>query len=270
MADEEELRGGNVSVEVVRVGQTVRRPAGPWTPTVHAVLRHLEAAGFDGAPRVLGLDERGREVIEFLEGVVPWPEKHRSLLGSDDAVRRVGLLLRTFHDAIAGFDPGPEAVWRYPEMAADATAYVDHRGLIVCHNDPTAWNLVVGPDRWAFIDWDAAGIRPPIWDVAYCAIGIVPIDPNTAQAGWHATVPVTARLRALADGYGLDAADLRRLPEVIVARIRSSYEHMRRRALAGLAPWDALWRNRHGEAWAARLTFAEARAPLWATDLAAG
>jgi hypothetical protein len=45
------LDGGNMSSGVVRVGDTVRRPAGPWTPTVHALLGHLHAAGFRGAPR---------------------------------------------------------------------------------------------------------------------------------------------------------------------------------------------------------------------------
>src|SRR5262249_49783642 len=41
---------------------TVRRPAGPWTPAVHALLTHLHAAGFHGAPRPLGIDEHGREI----------------------------------------------------------------------------------------------------------------------------------------------------------------------------------------------------------------
>ena len=40
------LAGGNMSAGVVRVGDTVRRPAGPWTPAVHALLTHLHEAGF--------------------------------------------------------------------------------------------------------------------------------------------------------------------------------------------------------------------------------
>src|SRR5437879_2964164 len=54
---EERLPGGNLSPRVVRVGATMRRPVGPWTPAVHALLNHLHAVGFDGAPRVLGLDD---------------------------------------------------------------------------------------------------------------------------------------------------------------------------------------------------------------------
>jgi hypothetical protein len=54
------LGGGNMSSGVVRVGDTVRRPAGPWTPAVHALLAHLHAVGFHGAPAPLGIDQQGR------------------------------------------------------------------------------------------------------------------------------------------------------------------------------------------------------------------
>jgi Ser/Thr protein kinase RdoA (MazF antagonist) len=235
---------------------------------VHALLRHLEAAGFDGAPRVFGRDEGGREILEFLDGAVPWPGAHYGLLGQEGAVRRVGQLLRSFHDAVSAFRPDDDAVWRFPEMQADALPFVDRRGLIVCHNDPAAWNLVIGPQRWAFIDWDAAGPRPPIWDVAYCAAGIVPISPTAAHLGWTKPVPVVPRLRALAGGYGLDREELARLPEIIVARIRSSYSHLQRRAEAGIPPWDELWRHGHGQTWAGMLHFAETHAARWSAELA--
>lgn len=71
-ADEPEiaLPGGDVTEGVVRVGRTVRRPVGAHSPLVHALLRHLEAAGFHGAPRFLGIDAAGREVLTFVEGEV--------------------------------------------------------------------------------------------------------------------------------------------------------------------------------------------------------
>jgi Phosphotransferase enzyme family len=253
---EHPLSGGNLSEAVVRIGQTVRRPTGLWTPAVHRLLRHLEARGFGGAPRVRGIDDDGREILEFVAGQVPWPGPHRTLLGSTDAVSRVGRLLRRFHDAVATFDPGTDAVWRFPEMAADAEPFTDERGLIVCHNDPAPWNLVVGTDRWAFIDWDTAGPRPPIWDVAYCAVGVVPIGDAT-HAGWDEPPPVARRFRALADGYDLSMTDRARLADAITARLRSSYEHLRRRADSGIAPWTEMWRTGHGDAWAAMLATAE-------------
>src|ERR1700753_2437604 len=95
------LHGGNMSGPVVRVGDTVRRPAGPWTPAVHALLAHLHDAGFEGAPRPLGLDSSGREVLTFIPGTVAWPDGFH-LLDDDRALRRAARLIREFHDAVAG------------------------------------------------------------------------------------------------------------------------------------------------------------------------
>jgi hypothetical protein len=74
---EEQLDGGNTS-GAVRAGDTVRRTAGPSTPTVHSLLAHLAAKGFTGAPRAVGFDEQDREVLTFLKGETtekrkPWP-----------------------------------------------------------------------------------------------------------------------------------------------------------------------------------------------------
>ncbi|MBN8880879.1 MAG: aminoglycoside phosphotransferase family protein, partial [Salana multivorans] len=70
------LPGGDVTDGVVRVGDTVRRPIGDHSALVHRVLRHLEDAGFAGAPRLLGVDDRQREILTFVDGEVagrPWP-----------------------------------------------------------------------------------------------------------------------------------------------------------------------------------------------------
>src|SRR4051812_45159511 len=166
--DEEVLSGGNLS-HVVRVGDTVRRPTGPWTPTIHSLLRHLDS--FDGAPRVLGIDEHGREILEHVPGPMAWPDL--GPLATDDGLARAAGLLRRFHDAVADFVPPPDAVWQLADMTADAEPYLGGEAPIVCHNDCAAWNLVMGDGRWAFIDWDVAGPRPRLWDVAYAIRGMV-------------------------------------------------------------------------------------------------
>lgn len=68
--NEEILTGGNVAAEVVRIGSTVRKPALAHTAGVEAVLEHLAAKHFDGAPRTLGLDDRGRHVLEYIPGTL--------------------------------------------------------------------------------------------------------------------------------------------------------------------------------------------------------
>jgi hypothetical protein len=102
--DEIPLVGGRSTAGVVRVGDTVRRPAGPWSGTVQRFLAHLKRNGFDGAPAPLGFDEQGREVLEFIRGdvlgtpqeadeplvIVPYPDEWRS----DDALVAAGRLIR--------------------------------------------------------------------------------------------------------------------------------------------------------------------------------
>src|SRR5258708_37848197 len=65
---EEVLAGGNVAAVVVRVGATVRKPAGQQTPAVEALLSHLRATGCTAAPRTLGRDEHGRQALEYVPG----------------------------------------------------------------------------------------------------------------------------------------------------------------------------------------------------------
>ena len=240
--DEEVLSGGNLS-HVVRIGDTVRRPTGPWTPTVHALLRHLD--GFDGAPRVLGIDEQGREILEHVPGAMAWPVL--GALATDDGLARAADLLRRYHEAVADFVVPDDAVWQFPDMAPDCEPFIGGEGTIVCHNDCAAWNLVMGDDRWAFIDWDVAGPRPRIWDVAYAVRGMVLVDRES---------DITRRVAVFSDAYGLDAVDRRRLPEVVAARIESSIGLMRRHGEAGEEPWATMWAGDHRTAWEDTLRFA--------------
>src|SRR5579859_7679207 len=61
-----------------------------WTPTVHALLRHLETVGFDGAPRVVGsrFDPAGRETLTFIQGDFidpdPWTIEGATSVGTWD------------------------------------------------------------------------------------------------------------------------------------------------------------------------------------------
>jgi hypothetical protein len=70
-AGETGLTGGRLTPGVVQVGDTARRPTSPPFAFVHELLRHLEWAGFTAAPRFLGIDRRGREILSYLDGQVP-------------------------------------------------------------------------------------------------------------------------------------------------------------------------------------------------------
>ncbi|HWC82590.1 MAG TPA: phosphotransferase [Pseudonocardiaceae bacterium] len=256
MPDEVEvpLAGGNASAGVVRVGDTVRRPSGPWTPAVHALLGHLRSVGFRGAPRVLGIDERGREVLEFVPGLVVWPE-HVELMEADDLLVRVGRLIRELHDAVSGFRPPADARWQVV-VPSDGDE-------IVAHHDLAPWNLVVDGERCTFIDWDTLAPGTRLGDLAYAAHGFVPLsaDPRWPRAD------AGRRLRVLVDAYGLDEGQRRRLVPLLAQRTRAMHDFLAEQAAAGTLPWARLWREGHGAVWLADTDFIEQRTDTWTRAL---
>jgi hypothetical protein len=118
--DEETLTGGGLN-EVVRVGGTVRRPTGPWTPRVHELLRHLAAQGFDSAPLVHGVDERGREVLSSLPGEVGHPPLPQHLR-RDNTLIAVAELVRRLHDCSVGLTHRRDG-WQFE--AAEPVGVID-------------------------------------------------------------------------------------------------------------------------------------------------
>ena len=107
------LLGGDVTEGIVRVGGTVRRPMGRNAAFVHALLNHLEAVGFDGAPRYLGVDAAGREVLTYIEGEVAG-RPHPAWIADEGRLASIGRLLRRYDDATAGFTAPAEATFEPP------------------------------------------------------------------------------------------------------------------------------------------------------------
>ena len=190
-ATELPLDGGNVNT-VVRVGDTVRRSAGPWTPTVHALLRHVRAAGVTCLPEPAGIDEQGREVLSWLRGEVGgWPIP--AWVWAARTRAQAGAMLRAVHDATVDFHP-TDAVWRSP---------AHEPAEVVCLNDVAPYNMVHGPTGLVgLIDVDMASPGPRVWDLAYLAYRI---------CGWCEDMPAPddatpkQRLRELMAAYGDDA-----------------------------------------------------------------
>jgi Ser/Thr protein kinase RdoA (MazF antagonist) len=246
---EQRLAGGNVADAVVRVGDTVRKPATVATPAVHALLEHLSAVGFDGSPRSLGRDERGRHVLEF----VPGEPVHGGAPLTPAELLRVGRLVRDLHDAVQDFRPPPDAAWQVA-LPAD-------REELICHHDLAPWNLIRSGTRFVVIDWDGAGPGTRLWDLGYAAHGFVPLGPggDPALDG--------VRFRALADGYGLDADQRRALPASAEAHTRAMYQLLRTGAETGRQPWARLWREGHGDHWGPAADYIGAHLEHWTQAL---
>lgn len=248
---EEPLVGGNAGADVVRVGETVRRLARPWSTSVDALLTFFGERGVNGVPRALGYDERGRQVLSYVHGYVD-PDPSDLDVAS---VFQVGQLIRRLHDAAAEFPP--------LDGATGNVLITPDREELICHHDLAPWNLVRGETQLTFIDWDGAGPGSRLWDVSYAAHGFVPLSPRSGLDD----VSSAQRLAALVDGYGLDGAHRVDLVAKLGPRVRSMYDFLQRSHDGGVQPWARLWLEGHGAAWLDDALYVEDRRQLWEAAL---
>jgi hypothetical protein len=188
-------------IAVHRIGDVVVRDASPWTPTVHALLRHLEDVGFAGAPRIVGsgFNDDGRETLTFIEGEFTQPGPW-----SLEGAASVGRLLRQLHSATASFTPPQDAVW-YPWFGRSLGS--DRKVFGQC--DVAPWNIVARDGRAvAVVDWDRAGPVDPLVELAQaCWLNAKLHDDLVAEReGLPSAAERAQQLRAIVDAYGLSAA----------------------------------------------------------------
>jgi 8-oxo-dGTP diphosphatase len=231
LLDGEELPGGNVG-GAVRIGDTVRRPTGPWTPAVHALLDHLHAAGLRAVPRVHGVDARGREVLDYLPGEVVDVDTE---LVSDARLADLGRWTRELHEAQRGFDhPGP---WRFPSS---------ERHPLVVHNDLAPYNVAFQGDRVSGVfDWDVAAPGLVLFELAQIAWTGVPLFRPVPED------VAARRLRVLATAYDGPAAA--EILAAVPARVQSVIDGLRAAMASGDRTLDRLAAEGEPERTAAHL-----------------
>ena len=243
--DEHEIpiADGNVS-GAVRVGDTVRRRAGPWTPAVHALLCYLESVGFGESPRVLGMDAKGRESLTYLPGETAPADLDGYT--SDPVLVGVATLLRRYHDLVTAFQPPVDARWRF-------TVGAPTEGEIICHNDVAPWNVTFSESLpVGLIDWDFAAPAPAVWDLAYAVWRWVPLYPDDR---YGAPAERVRRIRLFCDAYGMTQRD--RLLDVIAGRQHVLYDTLASWGPAGVPGFAEMWRDGHGEIIQRDMTYLE-------------
>jgi hypothetical protein len=237
------LLGGDVSEGVVRVGDTVRRPLGPNSAVIHAVLRHLERVGFDGAPRLLGVDARGREVLSYVEGEVAGRPRP-AWIGDEDRLRSVARLLHGYHQAMADFvlPEGLVPDWGIPDLPGLPEVVPEQPTELLGHQDITCENVVfVGGEALALIDFDLVKPASRLLDVVNAMVWWAPLaDPVDRYAGMR-DLDAARRCRVFTDAYGLDEAARSQLVEVAISVSDRSWVLMRHRAETLGGGWQRMW-----------------------------
>lgn len=240
--NEEQLAGGIANAgRVTRSGSYVLRPSNPYTASVHEFLAGLRRVGFRGASNPVGVDPDGRERLTYIEGEVAVPP-FPGWAQRDSALASIAELMRGFHDASRAVDV-TGASWsdemRDPEG-----------GSCVCHNDVCLENVVFDNGvAVGLLDFDFAAPGRPIYDLAQMARMCAPVDDevNAARFGWH-PADRPARVRVVADAYGLDALGRGALLEILSMSIERSGEFVRRRVEAGDPNVRKMWDDMGGAA----------------------
>jgi hypothetical protein len=173
MSEETPLAGGHTQ-KVVRIGDTVRRQPRANAAFVRDLLGRLEAAGFDGAPRWLGVDDKGREIFSFVEGDVPLELGHFD----DAAFSAAARFIRRYHDVTAAF-------------------FAD--GAVACHNDLSPCNFAFRKGSpAAVIDFDLAAPGTRLYDLGFAAWTWL----DFGNEDDYTPAEQARRLRTFASAYG--------------------------------------------------------------------
>jgi Ser/Thr protein kinase RdoA (MazF antagonist) len=198
------LTGGG-RTPVARRGGVVARKTGPWAESVHALLRHLANVGFQGAPRVVepGFDEQGREVLTFTEGEIIHPDPW-----TEEAIDRLGRLLRRLHEATASFRAPEHAIWQ-PWFGRTVG-----RPDIFGHCDVAPWNIIVRQCApIGLIDWEFAGPVSRLTEVAIAAWHSTQLydDDIAAKNGLPSAAERLRQVRTFVEAYELSVHERRHL-----------------------------------------------------------
>lgn len=238
MALEEELEGGRSGIR--RSGQSVIRPAAPWSASVHALLRHIRANGFLQAPEPIELRINGTEVVSFIEGEVSnYPLS--AAARSETALVSAAQMLRRYHEATLGFGGINDtvSVWMLPSREPRQ---------VMCHGDFAPYNVVLrGETAVGMMDFDCAHPGPREWDLAYGLYRWTAFHHPDTDGVFGTLDEQVPRARQFCLAYGRDAIRQVSLSSMMIDRLDAMVSFMMREAEAGNETFQANMRDGHHE-----------------------
>ena len=239
---EEPLVGDGVTAGIVRLGDTVRRPLRPFSLTVQAYLAHLHSRGFHDAPRPLGIDDQGREVLSFVPGQVP-SEPLPATACRPEVLTTLAGLIRRLHEAAQDWTPPPGATWgRIPGRPDPAAVTLYESAELVSHRDYCPGNVVFRQGvPAALIDFDLARPTTRVYDIANALYWWAPLLDPADRPVDLVDADVPARVALFADAYGMTGTQRAALMPLAIGMIHNF--HLSARAAADADPvfrrfWD--------------------------------
>jgi hypothetical protein len=234
----------------VRVGDTVRRPRGPWSSSVASYLRHLEAVGFEAAPRFLGTDAQGRDILDFVPGDVPSQPVVELWAATLPVLVDVARLLHGLHEASVSFVPPAGACWFGDDVAVELPADLapEPAADVVSHFDVTPQNVVIRDGRpVALIDFDLTRPGSRLRDVVGTAQWWVPLLPVPDRDPAFAACDPPSRLTAFVDAYGLGDADRAAFVDTALNGATRAWHRMQANAELRGGGWARMWAEGVGD-----------------------
>lgn len=235
---ETNLQGGRS--QIVRIGNCVHRPSGFWTPKIHQLLHHLRNNRFFSAPKPLGFDEQGREILSFIEGEVsnyPLTVKASSI----KALMSAGKMLKHYHDASQSIfsdktlcdENGWQLSCPYPKE-------------VVCHGDFAPYNVVLDDvEAVGMIDFDTAHPGSRLWDIAYALYRWAPFTHPDNKNGFGSIDDQIKRARIFCEAYGLPKKEREKIPAIMLDRLQSLVNFMFNQAKQGDQTFELNIQNKH-------------------------
>lgn len=255
----EALAGGRAG-KILRSEDKVHRPAGAWTPHTQALLRHIRAQGFNGAPQPFGFDADGNEIVSYITGEVcnyPLSENAKSVTAFVSSAK----LLRAYHDSTLGFVEtlhGDEPWFLPPREPVE----------VICHGDYAPYNVVLeGDQAVAIIDFDIAHPAPRVWDIAYALYRWGPLTDPVNADGFGSIDQKIARCRMFCDAYGLAQEQRIELTAMVIERLQVMVETMLTGAADGNEAFQANIADGHHRLYLGDIAYLQANAAHIQTGL---
>jgi Ser/Thr protein kinase RdoA (MazF antagonist) len=206
----------------------------------------LERVGFQASPRFLGVDEEGRDIVEFVHGEVPSQPVVEAWAATASVLSAVALLLRRLHVASGSFVVPADACWFGDDLTVELPAELPPapEPEIVSHFDVTPQNVVFrAGEPVALIDFDLTRPGTRLQDVINTAMWWVPLFPPEDRDPAMAVGDVPSRLKIFVESYGLGSEERTAFVGLAVEGATRAWYRMKANAEHRGGGWARMWND---------------------------